>query len=479
MKNDQPWLEEFQGLLQARESEHWTSMHNKRFHELLRQEPEALALLAEDLEVQALLTWHFGGAQVTQKIVKPKPKLVWLAAAAALVMLFGYLRSLPNPDRDKLVTEPNIALEQRVGNWAVSAAEGARYEVLSPQSVRLLQGELHVESTLHPAGTFTIETPEGTASAHGTEFLLGTHVPHTPTSTMNRLTRILVLSGTVTLSNSLGTATAQQDEILVAAEGTAPQLIVGQANNAFGLDLYAQLASESDDDLFFSPYSISVGLSMALEGARGQTADQLASALHIPAYLRRIGDDAQHLPFRLAEMHTGHRLIAERLSSSPLDPALKASQTRLLELEERRRTLTARLQQARIDRLETAQRKAIRDEARAEAEEIRALRELLGAKELTIANALFGEGNYPFNPSYLSTLIGAYGTGALSPCDFANQADAEGARINRWINERTNGLISNMLPPGSLTEETRMVLVNAIHFKALWREPFNPNDTES
>ncbi|MCP5020823.1 MAG: hypothetical protein GY930_03510 [bacterium] len=51
MNIDQPWLEEFHGLLQDRESEHWTSAHNERLHELLRQEPEALALLAEDLEV--------------------------------------------------------------------------------------------------------------------------------------------------------------------------------------------------------------------------------------------------------------------------------------------------------------------------------------------------------------------------------------------------------------------------------------------
>ncbi len=477
MKINQPWLDEFHELLQARESGNWTSANNERLHELLRQEPEALALLAEDLEVQALLTWHFGGVKACQEKAKPKPKLAWLAVAAALVMLFGYLQSISDPHRGEPGKGPAPSQGQQVGNWVVKAAEGARFEVLSPQSVRLLQGELHVESTTHPAGTFTIETPEGIASAHGTEFILGTHAPHTPSPTMNRLTRILVLSGTVTFSNSLGTAMAQQDELLVAAEGTAPQLVVGDANNAFGLDIYAQLASESEGDLFFSPYSISVGLSMALEGARGQTADQLATALHIPPYLRRIGDDAQHLPFQLGEMHTGHRLIAERLSSSQPDPALKASQTRLLDLEERRKTLPARLQQARIDRLKIAQRRAIRDEARAEAEEIRNLRKLLGFKELTIANALFGEGEYPFDPNYLGTMADAYGTGAVSPCDFKDNADAEGARINQWISERTNGLITDLLPPGSLTDATRMVLVNAIHFKALWKEPFDPSDT--
>lgn len=55
---------------------------------------------------------------------------------------------------------------------------------------------------------------------------------------------------------------------------------VAEANNAFAFDLYRQLARE-DGNLFFSPYSLSSALAMVYAGAGGQTAAQLAQALHI------------------------------------------------------------------------------------------------------------------------------------------------------------------------------------------------------
>jgi len=50
-------------------------------------------------------------------------------------------------------------------------------------------------------------------------------------------------------------------------------------NTAFACDLYAQLKTQ-DGNLFFSPYSVSTALAMTYAGARGETAAQMAKALH-------------------------------------------------------------------------------------------------------------------------------------------------------------------------------------------------------
>ncbi|MCX7722017.1 MAG: serpin family protein [Verrucomicrobiae bacterium] len=51
------------------------------------------------------------------------------------------------------------------------------------------------------------------------------------------------------------------------------------ANTAFAVDLYHTLESKSGN-LFFSPFSISCGIAMAYAGARGETATEMAKALH-------------------------------------------------------------------------------------------------------------------------------------------------------------------------------------------------------
>jgi serpin B len=50
-------------------------------------------------------------------------------------------------------------------------------------------------------------------------------------------------------------------------------------NSAFAFDLY-QVLREADDNLFCSPFSISLALAMTYAGARGETAEQMANALH-------------------------------------------------------------------------------------------------------------------------------------------------------------------------------------------------------
>jgi serpin B len=54
---------------------------------------------------------------------------------------------------------------------------------------------------------------------------------------------------------------------------------LSQANAAFALELY-QVLRKDHENLFYSPYSISVALALAYAGARGETAQQMADAMH-------------------------------------------------------------------------------------------------------------------------------------------------------------------------------------------------------
>uniref|UniRef100_UPI0037E7668F plasminogen activator inhibitor 1 n=1 Tax=Semicossyphus pulcher TaxID=241346 RepID=UPI0037E7668F len=50
--------------------------------------------------------------------------------------------------------------------------------------------------------------------------------------------------------------------------------------------------------------------------------------------------------------------------------------------------------------------------------------------------------------------------------------------INAWVSDHTAGSIPEFLASGSLSDETRLVLLNALHFEALWKVPFDPKLTQ-
>jgi len=58
-------------------------------------------------------------------------------------------------------------------------------------------------------------------------------------------------------------------------------------NTAFALDLYHTIGKSTKGNIFFSPYSISSGLSMTLSGAAGTTARQMADMLYAPEDLQQ------------------------------------------------------------------------------------------------------------------------------------------------------------------------------------------------
>jgi len=80
--------------------------------------------------------------------------------------------------------------------------------------------------------------------------------------------------------------------------------------------------------------------------------------------------------------------------------------------------------------------------------------------ELSIANSLWGQTGYPFLPSFLCLLAEVYG-----------------APINRWVEVETREGIRELIPVGGIDPDTRLVLANAVYFKAAWMLPFSERAT--
>lgn len=91
---------------------------------------------------------------------------------------------------------------------------------------------------------------------------------------------------------------------------------------------------------------------------------------------------------------------------------------------------------------------------------------------LAIANALWVEATYGVEPEFLDTLARGYGAGVRG-VDFINESDASREQINAWVADETDDRIEELLPAGSIDDLTRLVIANAIHFDAAWRQTFD------
>ncbi len=175
--------------------------------------------------------------------------------------------------------------------------------------------------------------------------------------------------------------------------------------NEFTFDLFRAVAADAPGNLFCSPFSVSTALAMTYGGARGETARQMATALHFTL-------EPEFLHPAFGELA---RLVADLNQSD--------------------------------------------------------------SQELAVANRLWIRKDFELLSSYTALVQKHYGAG-LAPADFA--ADAEGARqeINAWVEKQTRDRIKDLVAPGMLTPETRLVLVNAIYFLGFWSEAFDPRWTQ-
>jgi serpin B len=96
--------------------------------------------------------------------------------------------------------------------------------------------------------------------------------------------------------------------------------------------------------------------------------------------------------------------------------------------------------------------------------------------QLNIANSAWGQEGYHFEDAYLETLAGHYGAG-MRAIDFGQPEKASG-EINAWISSETEDRIKDLVSPDVIDPSTRLVLANAIYFKASWLSCFEPSNTQ-
>lgn len=96
--------------------------------------------------------------------------------------------------------------------------------------------------------------------------------------------------------------------------------------------------------------------------------------------------------------------------------------------------------------------------------------------QLHVANRLWAQQGYKFLPAFLQVTKDSYGA-ELGLVDFVNQTEVARTTINDWVAKQTNDKIQDLVPQGALTDQTRLVLTNAIYFNARWQSPFHEAST--
>lgn len=96
--------------------------------------------------------------------------------------------------------------------------------------------------------------------------------------------------------------------------------------------------------------------------------------------------------------------------------------------------------------------------------------------ELSMANAIWGQMQVRWRPEYLALANQHYDAG-LRTVDFRSNPEVARREINAWVAQNTAKKITELLAPGTIHRDIRLVLTNAVYFKADWLEPFKNEAT--
>lgn len=96
---------------------------------------------------------------------------------------------------------------------------------------------------------------------------------------------------------------------------------------------------------------------------------------------------------------------------------------------------------------------------------------------LSTANALWVQDKFPILDEYKGVVEKNY-LAKTQNLDFVNNSEDSRKTINGWVEEKTNSKIKDLLPEGSITDQTRAVITNAVYFLGNWTSQFDEKLTK-
>jgi serpin B len=96
--------------------------------------------------------------------------------------------------------------------------------------------------------------------------------------------------------------------------------------------------------------------------------------------------------------------------------------------------------------------------------------------ELNLADAVYVDNALGLQADFLNELSRNYDSGVHRE-DFQHAFEPARMHINDWVADKTHDKIQDLLPAGSLSDSTRLVLVNALYFYGSWNSAFSPSST--
>ncbi|XP_017932370.1 leukocyte elastase inhibitor A [Manacus vitellinus] len=213
------------------------------------------------------------------------------------------------------------------------------------------------------------------------------------------------------------------------------------ANAKFCLDFFRELNKRKrNENIFFSPLSLSAAFGMVVLGARGNTLEQIEKVFHFSEVLSSVGqsnrDPSEKVQLCIGKLKPTMKCLFSCLKCEEAEGVHSQFQALLAEVSEPSPGCC-----------------------------------------LTIANRLFGEITYPFFQQYLDSTKKFY-RAELEPVNFKYTEEVVREKINFWVENETKGKIKDLFSTGFIDPSTVLVLVNAMYFKGKWAAEFKKEDTK-